>query len=735
MKNNSSPVSVLELLKDNRIKEACNFVRNNIENLKQKIGNRSELSSISNFYRQLSNIENNYRYLLDYMAKGFEDPSRPKMINDLKSGILRLNDAVIREIDMTDSDKLYYRIRRFENLKGHDLSFHLHQLEETGNNCNLNEKEQKIAIEKVYKDIFNYIWTLFFASEDDYRLLKETLFSEKTSRELKYQLITAILLANLEFFDSKSLEILFDLYEAEVSSQLSARSLTAIFLIIFSNPERLIFENRIISRMQLWQDSVVVYTQLRDILINIVKTRETQQISEKVENELMPELLKHREEILDKLQDNKEFYESDGEYNPDWEEMIEKSGIGEKLRELTEIQMEGADLMMLTFKNLKDFPFFRDISNWFLPFSFNHSSLIDDEHSFPDSLKSLFDMEGIICNSDKYSFALSLMRLGPSQREMLSHQMEGQMEQLKEILSENKDRSSNPSFHSEMIVYIRDLYRFFKLFSRKNEFNDPMEKDMKFYEMPYIKEILDETEILRIISEFYFNKNYYKDAIDIYKYLDSIQEADPMIWERIGYSYLKLKQPEEALKWFSKADLLNPESKWLWRQMAYTLRVTGQYNDAFNYYQKLSQSFPDEINYIINMGRCKMKTGNYEEALPHFYHANYIEPDNYDILRWIARTEMMSRNFEKSKKYYFQIIDSGLAVAEDFLNLGHVFYFLKNYEEVVSSYRKYLSLSHGNIDQFRQALHRDCHKLRSLEMDETELRLLADKAEYEGFQN
>ena len=43
-------------------------------------------------------------------------------------------------------------------------------------------------------------------------------------------------------------------------------------------------------------------------------------------------------------------------------------GITDKLRELGELQMSGADVYMSTFSQLKQFPFFRKISHWFYPF-------------------------------------------------------------------------------------------------------------------------------------------------------------------------------------------------------------------------------------------------------------------------------------------------------------------------------------------------------------------------------
>lgn len=50
--------------------------------------------------------------------------------------------------------------------------------------------------------------------------------------------------------------------------------------------------------------------------------------------------------------------EDSDDLNPEWENWIDKSGITDKLREMGELQMEGADVYMSTFSQLKQFPFF-----------------------------------------------------------------------------------------------------------------------------------------------------------------------------------------------------------------------------------------------------------------------------------------------------------------------------------------------------------------------------------------
>ena len=112
------------------------------------------------------------------------------------------------------------------------------------------------------------------------------------------------------------------------------------------------------------------------MLMNIIKSQDTQRISSKMQNEVLPELMKLRPDILKKLKNVSE--ESDIEMldiNPECEELLNKNGLGDKLKELTEMQMEGGDVMMVAFSNLKTFPFFNTVGNWFLPVSYTHLTL------------------------------------------------------------------------------------------------------------------------------------------------------------------------------------------------------------------------------------------------------------------------------------------------------------------------------------------------------------------------
>lgn len=79
----------------------------------------------------------------------------------------------------------------------------------------------------------------------------------------------------------------------------------------------------------------------------------------------------------------------------------------------------------------------------------------------------------VFCNSDKYSFCFTMLQMPESQRNLMQQQLNGQheaSEELKERLKEMSQSKARAEFVSRQ--YIHDLYRFFKLWSRRHEIHD-----------------------------------------------------------------------------------------------------------------------------------------------------------------------------------------------------------------------------------------------------------------------
>ena len=79
--------------------------------------------------------------------------------------------------------------------------------------------------------------------------------------------------------------------------------------------------------------------------------------------------------MADKLGNNPEKIE-EALRNGEWGGSIDVSGF-EKIKDFIEAQNRGDDVYMATLGKMRQFPFFNNIPNWFLPFHAGHSALAE----------------------------------------------------------------------------------------------------------------------------------------------------------------------------------------------------------------------------------------------------------------------------------------------------------------------------------------------------------------------
>lgn len=200
--------------------------------------------------------------------------------------------------------------------------------------------------------------------------------------------------------------------------------------------------------------------------------------------EIIPEMLKNVSSMKNMRFGFEENDEENNDMNPDWEDAFEKSGLGDKLREMNELQLEGADVYMSTFAALKNYPFFREVHNWFYPFSKQQSNVLKAMKQAGNQGGSLLDLilqSGFFSNSDKYSLFFTIHQLPQSQQDMMLSQLnEQQVAELAEKSNVETMKRFNERPGTVSNQYLHDLYRFFKLSVRKSEFRDILKRNSTF---------------------------------------------------------------------------------------------------------------------------------------------------------------------------------------------------------------------------------------------------------------
>lgn len=280
---------------------------------------------------------------------------------------------------------------------------------------------------------------------------------------------------------------------------------------------------------------------------------------------------------------------------------------------------------------------------------------------------------GMFCNSDKYSFCLSLAAIPKAQLDMLQAQFAEQEDALREEfgsqqVNHSKGQLGTPSPRTLVRQYIQDLYRFFHLSPARSAYADPFADGGSqapgdalhaFYALP-------ETSLLALF-ELNFQRRDYPSAITSFEALES---RDATLWQKYGYCHQRNGTYAEALHAFRMADLLKPDHFWTLHHIAQCQRALGQHTEALESYRHLAAMKPDVPRFAYRQAECLIQLARYDEAIPLLYRLAYDTPDDLRTLRALVRSLLMQRQPDAAMKQANHILGNpALELTDDDLLL------------------------------------------------------------------
>ncbi len=688
---------------------------------------------------KINGLEESYRYMLDYALKGVKDPSRPKLYRNMVQQMLQALDSLERHALTNEVSTLYFNTLRYINIsKQESITTLLRQYEKlltdymsTGANLtpeSPKSKENILNRESLERDIFNRLWIYFPLASEDYEALSSVFSSNRFYNPFKQFVISGLLLGLFEYYDPKRINLLIEAYQSG-DDNISPVACIALVLALYQYRNRDLDEETI-SRVKLLSDNINWHNDLRDAFLELVRARDTERITRTMQEEVVPEIIKMRPDItrqfgnIESLDDEN----IDMDFNPEWQEMLEKSGVAEKMRQLFEIQMEGGDVFMSTFSHLKTYPFFNDISNWFMPFHSDRSELLRIDPEMADII-GVLESSPVFCNSDKFSFALSIEHIPSSQRELIKNQFNAQVESLLDMQRSSLDKELKTR-KAIMNRYVQDLYRFFKLFRRKTEFKDPFITDLNLVTIPILRDEFNDIENLKTIAEFYFKYRYYQDSLNLFKAIENLSCPDIQLFEKMGFCLEKLGDYTEALRYYEQAELLNANSLWTLKHIASIHQQLRAPNKSLEYYKRILEKEPaDSIRTNLAIGNCYLELEQFSEALKFFYKVNYLDNNSNRANRQLAWCHMMLKEFDKAKSIYNNIISKS-PVPVDYLNMGHLALAMSDENNALNYYKLFITQGGLTIDDFANNLQKDAKSLEKIDIDTSIIPLIVDAVSY-----
>lgn len=693
---------ILSLLRDKRLKEALD----DIGELLSLLPDEWQISD------KLSEAVSSYRYMIQYMLDGFDDPNRQTFYNSLLLSAYTLADKTAERLLEKESAHLYYQKKRYYNLHSDEtIQAALDAVDKAAGDLSLNdllndidhnatvESSLRQKKEQAEEELFMRIWCNYPASEWDYSALEDGLSPARFSTETTALIISALMLNLLSRYDEKKLDLLLSAYTSSDDEEVRQRALCSALILLYIYRERVKLSPSLLAHIETLKEREDFSRDVRNIFLQLIKSRETERISRKFTEELLPEMMKLSPSLYNKI-NPADFDPESGMPgpNPEWQDLLEQSGIADKIKELNDLQMEGSDVFMSTFSGLKSFPFFNEIGNWFRLFSPEHSALqglFPEEENKKNTFLQLIGYSRFLCNSDKYSFCLSLRQVPESQRQMMTMQFNAEGADLAQMEKERQTSSADELKISVANQYIQDLYRFFKLYNRRNEFDDLFAHPIDLMQVDSLQSILDRDETLRIIGEFYFKKEFYADALALFRRLVERHTTDNGLYQKIGYCMQAAGEYDKALEAYLQAEMIQPDNVWTVRRIAACYRSLKQTQKALEYYLRAEALQPDNLSIELLIGHCYVEEKNYEEALKYYFKVDYLRPDGGKAWRPIAWCSFLTGKYEQALRYYEKIL-SAAPSALDFMNAGHVELVLKHTRRALELYRE--SISHGNND-------------------------------------
>ena len=715
--------------------------------LKQAIDGVKELAAVKHNWavsEKIAELETNYQYMLHYLIEGGKDPEQKHIYDKLLRDLHTVADDAAEHLYLQESPSLFFDKLRLMNLRTplsadeyrsiitrQSDTFTFIDLLEEGPEKESRMKQNALEHEQTMQELFYSIYVSPRANADQITSYRQFMEDELIPLYDKRIVISALTMNILQRFDAEKIKFLLDLCRRP-EPELASRAVTGIIPIFQTYSERWHLYPECTDRLLLLSDDKVFNRRFITSVIGFIRAHETEKITRKLTEEILPEMMKLSPMIGKKIRLDEWMGESGlDEKNPEWQKILDETGLTDKLQEFSELQLEGADVFHSTFSNLKSYPFFHEMSNWFLPFNPRHSSiqqLFTNKGEGSSLIETMFSTS-LICNSDKYSFCFSIMMMPGDYRKMMISQLGAESDEIRKMQEEEEVMNPNQKEETLIKQYIQDLYRFFKLYRRRSEFVDIFTLPLNYHEIEAFHPVVLQPGYLEKIALYYFEKNNFSEALRAYTMLAETGRTKSEIWQKIGYCRQMLPDLKGALEAYLHADLIEENNSWVLHRIAHCYRVLKEPEMALTYYRRLEQVRPDDLNIQLNIGHCYLELKQYDKALNYYFKVELLDSNNTRAWRSVAWCAFLSRKFDVAQKYYTLILEHR-PNAHDYLNAGHVELCLENTKKTVELYRLSLQKA-GSYETFTSMLAEDEDELLEAGVNSHILPIILDKIRYE----
>ena len=584
------------------------------------------------------------------------------------------------------------------------------------------------------RDLFDYIWTARTWNESLAEAFLDILLSPTIDSNDQQTIVSAVMLSAMNAFDANKLSLLLHVYQQSADEAVRQRALVGWVFCLNENGLNLYPEVAELLEQTVAEERC--QQELTELQLQLIYCANAEGDRQTIQNEIMPEIMKSSDfRVTGHGIEAVEEDPMEDVLDPDASER-RMENVENAMRKIMDMQKQGSDIYFGGFSQMKRFPFFDDICNWFVPFDMNHPVVRRNmkQVRWSGFLRQMLNNNSF-CDSDKYSLVFCFNQIMGVMPDKVKEMMDrGEEKFMVEELNMITPETESPAFVRRK--YLQSLYRFFKVYPSRSMFRNPFEEKQRL--MPgylfFAEKSLAATalgsqccEVARFLMKRKRMKeasvlldNFVETQRDDYQYIVTKAHALRLIGEKSYYGFASVL--------YKKALEMKADDEHVISGLARSLFATQDYEKSYELYEQLLEKHPEKKSFMLNSAACLVNMKRYEEALKKLYQLNYNHPEDLNVKRVLAWALVGAKRYEQASKLYGELLEIEQPKTDDMLNYGFCLWCSGDVANAANMFHHYEELTGGTSDQLETIINEEERELL-LEhgITETEILLMLDQ--------
>ena len=673
----SSPNTTMgKIFTTRELGEALNKLRETINN-----------DGLKQYIDRLEGIEEDYRLMKDFIRRGFNDPKREEVYNNLLKRTYHLyNDTIVAYAKRNTSGLNYYSPFAVATMPLDDIRQRLESFVQDTALLSLDpsatneEKKKTIYTEhhELTTALFYHLMTDTHWNEETKAFYQELLLSP-TIDSMDAQLLTsALLLALLLAFDARKFATLLYLYQYATDPQVKQRALVGWALTL--PREEILFYPDLIEQLNKTVSSQAVQRELLELQYQIVYCIDAEKATQEINRDIIPTMMRGQNIVMGNQTDEQKLQDI---INPDAEEQAMEE-LEKSYTRMMDMQQKGVDVYFGGFSQMKRFPFFNRANNWFMPFYTEHPELKPLEGFDESRLEQNIFEHSSFCNSDKYSLALAMAMIAKQIPPELKNAINANGLEIQGNMVVDKD---NPAYIRRM--YLQDLYRFFFLNNLKEVFDNPFQGDgIAMHGLFFNNQLLGHTGVSAHFTTF--GKFLLRKGLgDLLRLFTKGQGSDATIvsdeWLYLcAMAAMHAGDYEKAKSYFANLMESLPEDEKMIQGYVEACMLDKDFDHAEKHLERLYKLGSITPEQELFLAEGQMQAGKVKKASEILFKLNYEQPDNIQAKRLLAQNELWLNKPESAIDILNSIISNAdVATNDDYFYAAIAHWFVNDIQKAI----------------------------------------------------